>query len=121
MALIALCLVGSFTVITSVDFVCEDEAYNYTITASYPFRHFKRELVVNNITDITRVKFEDGGVPRVAEFFVGWSVMTLFYCIATLLGYMFVTANERFQKSFDLLVVLVCVYTYYILHTFTYT
>ena len=113
LAIIALSLVAGFMVETSVDFACEPAgAYNYTLTAKYPFRHFKQsetmtaldgEVMEETSTEILK----DGGVPRAAEYFVGWGTLTLFYCVIAVLVYMLVTANERWERAFDFLVVVV--------------
>jgi hypothetical protein len=93
---------------TAVDFECGNDGFNFTLTADYPFRHIQQSLRSTrpNGTDHSTKTFPDGGVPRSAEFFVGWGVLTLFYCIIALLVYMFVTANERFERTFDIAVVL---------------
>ena len=75
--------------------------------AGYPFRHYKQTLRRENLTYVSTETLRDGGVPRAAEFFVTWGVLTLFYCIIAILVYMLVTANERWEKTFDILVVLV--------------
>lgn len=97
---------------TAVDFECDNanetlRAYNYTLSAGYPLRHFDQTLSTNGSTHNSRHTIQDGGVPRTAEFFVAWGVLTLFYCIIALLVYMLVTANERWEKTFDIIVVLV--------------
>ena len=101
---------------TAVDFECDNDGFNFTLTADYPFRHIQQSLwsTKGSGTDHSTKTFPDGGVPRSAEFFVGWGVLTLFYCIIALLVYMFVTANERFERTFDIAVVLVSFCSYII-------
>lgn len=109
-AMITFSLVAGFMVNTTVDFRCfnaNETLRAYTLSASYPFRHFEQRFSTGgNISTSTRT-IQDGGVPRTAEFFVAWGVLTLFYCIIALLVYMLVTANERWEKTFDIIVVLV--------------
>ena len=96
---------------TSIDFSCGDGVYNYTFKVNYPFRHYREHLTGDNgnisgTFSETRT-LTDGGVPRSAEFFVAWGVLTLFYCIIAVSVYMLVTANEQWEKAFDVLVVVV--------------
>lgn len=115
LAIIAFSLVAGFSVSTSVDFTClSSGTYNYSLKISYPFKEIKQsEMGVtddNVIIDTESMKsFEDRGVPRAAQYFVAWGVLTLFYCIIALAVYMLVTANEQWEKAFDFLVVMVSI------------
>ena len=93
---------------TSIDFTCADIANNYTLSASYPFKNFQQKLINSNGKQPTgTVTLGDDGIPRSAEYFVAWGVLTLFYSIIAILVYMLVTANERWERAFDFLVVVV--------------
>ena len=97
---------------TSIDFDClPGDLYNYTFQASYPFRKFEETVI--HISDAMETKstsmvtVQDGGIHQSAEYFVAWGVLTLFYCIIAVLVYMLVTANERWEKAFDFLIIVV--------------
>lgn len=115
LAVVAFSLVAEFSAETAVDFSHNDnnDTYDYTLKAKYPFRYFKVIVAVDSknlsgtFTDTETLS--DGGVARAAEFFVTWGVLTLFYCIIAVLVYIFITANEQWQRTSDFLVVAVSV------------
>ena len=105
---------AGFSVETGIDFSQDvNSTFNYTLKAKYPFRQFKVIVAVDNGnisgTFTETDTLADDGVPRSAEFFVAWGVLTLFYCIIAVSVYMLVTANEQWEKAFDVLVVAVSV------------
>ena len=61
----------------------------------------------NDSTTTVKNPIDDKGIPRAAEYFVAWGSLTLFYCVIAVLVYMLVTANERWEKALDFLVVTV--------------
>lgn len=113
LAIITFSLVAGFSVQTTVDTMCiqTNDTYNYTLKSSYSFGSFRESVESLRDGNLSRERsmksLGDGGVQQSAQFFVTWGILTLFYCVIAILVYMLVTANERWEKAFDFLVVTV--------------
>ena len=86
---------------------------NFTTTVSTHYPLYQYEVTTVFIIPINTPEspdlynvsnFGDVTVGQGAQFFVAWSVATMFYCVAALAVYIVITANEQLERVMDLLV-----------------
>ncbi len=120
-AILCLSLAASYHFSASI--ACPGDPQNHTLTVetNYPFHDWVlRNVTIVKIDNPTPApilasnngQFSNVLISQGAQLFVVWSVATMFYCVAAVLVYMVVTANEGLERVMDLLVYAVSGYNY---------
>jgi hypothetical protein len=98
------CLDG---IINETDFSCTVNK-TVVVTTSFPFEEFEEYYITECQGEITWENSSnsfDHMIRRSAVYFAVCGPLTMFYCVIAVLVYMLVTANERWEKALDFLVV----------------